>query len=569
MAKNILLNTSTVNFLDLLGNGKVYKVPPYQRDYSWQEDQWEDLWSDIFEMRGSTKERHYMGALVVEPRSDREFAIIDGQQRIATLSIIALAVLHRLRHLAETGVEPGENNERMAELRKRFIGEKDPASLIESSKLFLNENDDGFYQDYLVQLKSPINPRGLSRSNSLLWDCFNYYVHRIEKETDLSLSGGKLAAILSETIARQLVFILITVDDELNAYTLFETLNARRLELSATDLLKNYLFSRVKTPSDLKALQRRWRILVNTVRQERFPEFLRCHLLCDHPGIRGQRLFKLVREKVTSNEKVFELIDALEGRAELFTALADPNHEYWIERPGCRPYIRELRIFRVRQLVPPLFAAWEKFGPEDFERTLKLLAIIAFRYTVVTRLNPNELEPMGHAAAKAILSGEATGPRDVFRILRPLYVEDDQFKQAFSILEVSTQGQKKRLAKYILCRLETDASGRVCDPDTDPCTIEHILPENPGTEWEHAIPSDYWEGQVYRLGNMTILEASANRTIGQSPYVDKVPVYGQSSYRLTADLANIAPTDWTIDLINKRQKSMAERAGRLWRSDYA
>ena len=74
--------------------------------------------------------------------------------------------------------------------------------------------------------------------------------------------GATLAALLSETIARQLLFILITVEDELNAYTVFETLNARGLELSATDLLKNYLFSRLRVSADLEALQRRWRSLI-------------------------------------------------------------------------------------------------------------------------------------------------------------------------------------------------------------------------------------------------------------------------------------------------------------------
>ena len=87
MAKANLLDTSTTNFIDLIGNGRTYRVPPYQRDYSWGEEQWEDLWSDLQELVAAPDgPPHYMGALVVSPRSDREFEIIDGQQRIATLS---------------------------------------------------------------------------------------------------------------------------------------------------------------------------------------------------------------------------------------------------------------------------------------------------------------------------------------------------------------------------------------------------------------------------------------------------------------------------------------------------
>lgn len=276
MSRSNLLKTSDVTFLDLIGNGKKYRVPAFQRDYSWEEEQWEDLWNDIEEMTTSKDARHYMGALVVEAISDREFQIIDGQQRVATLSILALAVIDTLRSLGDTEEERARNQDRAARLRERFIGEKDPASLLESSKLFLNDNDNAFYQDYLVQLRRPNNPRGLPRSNRLLWECFLWFKRRLDDKKPQT--GEWFAGLLSETVARQLLFILITVEDELSAYVVFETLNARGLELSSTDLLKNYLFSRVSVPADLAALQRRWKILVNIVKQERFRTF--CAITC-------------------------------------------------------------------------------------------------------------------------------------------------------------------------------------------------------------------------------------------------------------------------------------------------
>ena len=81
MARSNVLNTRTINYLELIGNGKHYRVPPYQRDYSWSEEQWEDLWNDLTDLREDPDERHYLGALVIEERGDREFLIIDGQQR--------------------------------------------------------------------------------------------------------------------------------------------------------------------------------------------------------------------------------------------------------------------------------------------------------------------------------------------------------------------------------------------------------------------------------------------------------------------------------------------------------
>ena len=293
MTRTNVLNTATVNFLELIGNGKTYRVPPYQRDYAWTEEAWEDFWNDVLDLRRQPDGRHYMGALVVQGRTDREFTIIDGQQRLATLGTLSLAVIHKLHRMAVDGIDEERNLERAKVLRNRFVGEKDPASLIESSRLNLSRTDDAFYQNCLVQLRTPLNPRGLPRSNALLWECFQYFSERLDALDDIQEDGESLARILSETTARGLLFILITVEDEFDAYTVFETLNARGLELTTADLLKNYLFSKVRVQGDLDALRRRWQTLIATSTQERFSEFLRHHLLCEQAGIRKERLLKV------------------------------------------------------------------------------------------------------------------------------------------------------------------------------------------------------------------------------------------------------------------------------------
>ena len=452
----------------MIGNGKSYRAPPYQRDYSWSEEEWEDLWNDIVELQPDPEAVHYMGALVVEGSNDRKFLIIDGQQRLATLSLFALAVIARLRDMAAAGVEAEANTARAQGLRDRFIGGKDPASLTESSRLYLNATDDAFYQDYLVQLRQPLNPRGLPKSNRLLWKCFGYFTERLDEMEVLKDDGQPLASLLSETVARQLAFILITVDDELNAYTIFETLNARGLELTTTDLLKNYLFSRVRVAADLDALQRRWQQLIAIVGQERFPTFLRYHLLCEQPKVWSQRLFKMVRDQTRTAADVFALLDQLESRAELFAAVLDSSHGYWTDLPGARPYIRELNLFRVQQMMPLLFAVWDRFPDADFVRVLKLVSVISFRYSVVSGLNTNPLEPVYHHVAKAVIDGQARTPAEVFTLLKPLYVDDVRMKQDFALMVVDTEGRWGKLTRYILARLESDASGRACDPDTRP-----------------------------------------------------------------------------------------------------
>ncbi|MYD85766.1 MAG: DUF262 domain-containing protein [Acidobacteria bacterium] len=569
MTRANILNTGTASYLELIGNGKTYRVPPYQRDYAWTQQEWEDLWNDVVEMRGDPEGRHYMGALVVQTHGDREFLVIDGQQRLATISLLALAVIQKLRRMADGGADQERNRERAAGLRNRFIGEKDPASLVESSRLHLNETDDSFYQDYLVQLEAPRNPRGLPQSSALLWKCHRYFCRQIDQLFgDARGNGEEIAQILSETVARRLLFILITVDDELNAYTLFETLNARGLELTATDLLRNYFFSKVRTQSDIDSLKRRWQTLIATVTQEDFPHFLRFHLLREEPHIRRKRLFKLVRDRVRTPADTFAFVKALEAHAELFAALADVNHGYWMDLPAAKPFVQELNLFGARQMTPVFFAAWRRFSDDDFVRLLKLASVMVFRYSIVSALNPNLLERVSHLAAKAVLDGRATRPGAVFALLRTTYVDDDRFESDFGRWTVGTRGKRKKLARYVLARLETHAGNRRVDPETDPATVEHVLPENPAGEWPEAFPADRWDAAVPRLGNLTLLERTLNRSVGNAAYPAKRAAYETSAYALAREIADMAPEEWTPALLEERQRRLAARAVRLWRSDF-
>jgi uncharacterized protein with ParB-like and HNH nuclease domain len=566
MAPIHLLDTRTASFGDLLGNGKRYQVPLFQRDYSWTEENWEDLWQDIWGLYQKPNTSHYMGAIVLQNsrESDQNFIIIDGQQRLATLSIIAIVIINKIKELADQGNQKQENEERQEILKRTYLSYKDPRSLKDSSKILLNENNNGFYQKYLINLKQPRNIRSFSKSDQLLWKAFEYFSHQIDQHPEIVKAGKTLAKFIIDIIARRLLFIQISVEDELNAYTVFETLNARGLELSSTDLLKNYLFSLLQGPDDQRLAQYQWKRIVGTVQMEKFPEFLRYYLSLRHHRVRRERLFKTVRESVHDSQQAFDLLDQLERYSSLFVALSYPQDDFWRETPDNRIYVRELELFRVKQAYPILFAAYEKFLDADFTRLLKLISVLSFRYTVVCGLNPSELEKVYNQVAIAIQSSEITTPKQVFEQLRSVYVSDEKFAQDFELLTVSTRGQKKKLARYILWKLANDAA----DPpiDEESFSIEHILPESPEQDWQDNFTDAQITDMVYRLGNLTPLEPPLNRQIGNRPYAIKRDVYPTSAYRLTQ---GILAEEWTPNALANRQKQLAKRAVHIWRSDFA
>lgn len=565
MGKSNLLSTRTVNFGELMGNGKRYRVPPFQRDYSWQEEQWEDLWNDLLDLRIDPDSSHYMGAIVVEAKSDREYLVIDGQQRIATLSILAIAVLDALKTLESNGIDAKKNRERVEVLRVRFVGDKDPASLNYASKLAMNAADDDFYQDFLVNTQTPPNLRRLPSSQRLLWEAFLYFRRRIQQDPALATFGEALATMLDSHVARQLLFIQIAVDDETNAYTVFETLNARGLELTSTDLLKNYLFSRVSSSNDVAAMARKWQRVIEPVDQRNFPEFLRYYLMFRHAKVRQQRLFQTVRKEVPDAASAFRLLDELHRFAHVYSALRDSSHEHWDDRPECKVFVRALKLFRVHQPFPVLMAGFEYLVPAEFQRLMKLIVAISYRYTVICGLNTNDLEPAYHAAAKGIVEGTSTTAGQAYQSMREIYVADEKFFQDFALKRLNASGAQKKIAKYTLCMLESEVSRAHLDFETDNGTIEHILPKNPDDTWLEDFPAERQQSFVDRIGNLALLEPSRNRDVGNADFPTKCHAYKESGYHLTRDVVCDA---WSVPQIEERQKRMAKVALRVWRSDF-
>lgn len=566
MAKNNLLDTRTASFSELISNGRIYRVPKYQRDYSWKQDNWEDLWLDILNSH-ETKDSHYMGAIVLKQTKENDsFQIIDGQQRLATLSVLAISIIEKINKLVQNGIEPEDNTVRQSILRRTYLGDRNPGSLRYSSKLFLNENNNDFYQNNLINLRMPRSLRKLRKSNQLLWQSFEYYSVQIDELSEVSRNGASLADFLTETIAKKLLFIQINVEDEVNAYVVFETLNSRGVELSATDLLKNYLFSQFQSEDDLIAAQKEWQDITRTVGMEKFPEFLKYFLSMTRKRVRSNQLFKLTKVRVRNAAQAFELLEKLSELSDLYVALGNPNDNFWLDFPDypkIRSYIDELKLFKTKQAYPALFAAYQKFDYQGFSKLLQLLGVISFRYIIVSGLNPNDLETQYNGLANQISSEEIRTPRAAFNLISSaLYVSDEKFYQDFSLLSLAGK-QKSKLIKYILSKLEKDKSG--IDVKEEGFTIEHILPQNPDHRWIQDFRDDEIDEAIYRVGNMTPLEQSLNAKADIEPFDTKKTLYRQSNYTLTQ---NVQAESWSMSSIVNRQEKMADRAVHIWRVDY-
>jgi uncharacterized protein with ParB-like and HNH nuclease domain len=565
MASSNLLDTKTLTLNEILGNGKIYYVPQFQRDYSWEQDHLDDLWSDLLTTH-RTGDPHYMGSVVLQIKGDpseKQFWIIDGQQRFTSLSLLCLAVIQKIRTLAQDGIEPEANNERAELLIKQYIGQKDPSSLLYSSKLFLNENNDGFYQQRLLTYREPVSLQKLTDSEKLLWQAYRYFLDQVNQFFKDEKSGERIANFLTRTVGEALKFIQITVVDELNAYTVFETLNSRGVELTSTDLLKNYLFSLVaKSPNDLQAVKHQWQKIIGAVGLKEFPSFLRHYLNSQTELVTKHALFKSIRKAVRKDDHVLELLDELEKYAYTYNALFNAEDDLWQNDREVKECVNALKLFRVTLCHPLLLVAFDKLSFDEFRSTMRIVVNISFRYNVIGRLQTNEMERTYNKTAVSVKRGELTRGSAIAEHLSSIYLSDDEFRSYFELKRFNTSS--KKIARYILYKIESQMpGGKKADYQLDDGTLEHILPESMTDDWRKLFTEEEHESSVYMLGNLTLLEPKLNnKEAAQHSFSKKKEVYAKSQYALSN---TIGGAEWSVQMIKHRQAGLAKTAAGIWK----
>lgn len=367
-----------------------------------------------------------------------------------------------------------------------------------------------------------------------------------------------------DTFANNIFFTVITVTDDLNAFKVFETLNARGVQLSSSDLLKNYIFSVADInklhKTHIEEIENKWTRIIDILKDNQISDFLRVYWNSIHKTIRKSQLYRTIRNEIKTPEQAFSLLRDLEKNANIYMALKDPNDEMWQQNSNIKEYLRLLKLFNVTQPISLLLSANTNLSDKQFESLLSKIVIISFRYNVICGKNPNEQEVAYNNLALEIHEKKLL---DITKLKSSVYISDAEFEQNFAYKEFVYSSRNNKIAKYILTRLEKFETGGNFDEDS--ITLEHILPDSPDEEkwnyWDDMKISQYH----YRLGNMTLLEYNKNKSIGNASFLEKKSVYNTSSIPMTKVLAEKKDDIWTEQDIEKRQQKMAAEAIGIWR----
>jgi uncharacterized protein with ParB-like and HNH nuclease domain len=530
-------------------------VPLYQRSYAWEETHVSDLYDDLFSSIRNSEDEYFIGSVVISSGKERD-EVVDGQQRLATIAILLSAIRDYFYSI--------DDKQRADDIQNEYLSSRDRRSQEVIPSLKLNSTDNNFFYNTIIlypptkEKPSRASHDRLSKAHSIAKAKIRSYISTQNNPTDCLLD-------LCDFIDEHLKIIVVKVPNHANAFTIFETLNDRGLELAISDLLKNYLLG--QADNRLIEVQDNWTkmysLLESTENEALVVTFLRQYWSSIHGLTRERDLYKKIKEKITSKQRAIDFSKNLEEAARTYVALIDTSSSFWsIYSQASKYHMETLNLFGMSQVRPLLLAIMRKFDKRETEKALKFLVNASVRFLIFGGLGGGALEIHYSERAKDVSDGNIKNTKELILKFTSVIPSDTQFKEAFKIAAVA----KQYLARYYLITLENTYNQKenlelIPNSDTNVVNLEHVLPKTLTKDWK--INADTHRAYLKRLGNLAIVSTRINSEIGNSSYKDKKIHFKKSSFELTKIIAE--NDNWGTEEINKRQEILADLAIKAWK----
>ncbi|MFW9889690.1 MAG: DUF262 domain-containing protein [Candidatus Thorarchaeota archaeon] len=537
---------------ELFHDKNLYRIPDYQRGFAWRIEDIEGFWTDIEDSMSQNLEQYFLGTIVLIPRKDG-FDIVDGQQRIATLTLLFKIMLDVLDDYEE---EDEDVEFLKPKIRARLFHQPDRKTSI--SRLKMNKNDQLYYSKYLMRSDTEEEVRREKAEKDSEKRLLRAYIYLRNKVQAVLHEGGPSSLLLYYNyLASNVLVISIEAGDDSDAFHIFESINAKGVPFSPLDLLKNLLISRSKRANRSDAV-RFWDNLSEKFSEAQAFRFVRYYWMAKYELLRKKGFYRKVKAKVKSSLKPEDLIQELKEYSKIYQVILNPNSS---KNHKIKKALSGLRTLTVTQVHPILLAAGNRYGitSNEFGDVADALLSFVVRKFIVGKANPNEFEKESGEIARSIGEKEldANGLRTRLRREAP---KDDKFKSEFSELII----HRKNVAKYLLKQINHSYSKTKEMEVVGTVHLEHILPQKATEQWLKMFDDaqeEFLANWTQRLGNMTLLDNSLNKSIKNSSLKIKQKSYKKSAIKITKDLCRY--TNWDYVDIEERQKKFANRAAKI------
>jgi len=559
------MNVDKAFFLPLLNGAKHFIVPLYQRPYSWTLEECKQLWDDINNYNNNKP--YFIGSVVYVQKgyapiggSVQKLYLIDGQQRITTISLMILALTKAMERdrfkiiIIDQGTEETITPEKL--IRLYLINDMEEGQL--KYKIHLTKYD-------RETLTSLIEGNELQENYSRNIKNNYDYFEGLLKKADLKK--------VYEAISK-LMIIDVALDENDNPQMIFESLNSTGKDLTQTDLIRNYILMGIDPIKQDELYNKYWypteSVFIYGDQGNLFDRFMRDYLTIKMEGKIPNvgAVYNTFKQHARNNysENILELVQDVYKYSKYFAKLALLKEE---EDQELYKIFQDIENIKVDVSYPLLLKVYDDYSNriitrQDFIEILKLVESYVFR-RAICGIPTNSLNKTFATIYKEIDISNYLESFKASLLLKDSYRRfptDEEFIRELAIKDV----YNIRNRNYLLAKLENYDNKEVVDIEA--CTIEHIMPqnENLSPEWQKELGENWEDVQqeyIHTLGNLTL--TLYNSELSDRPFIEKRDMKGgfrDSKLSLNKDLSNIG--HWNDMTIQERAQKLAKIASRIW-----
>ena len=559
----VSIDTQQCEIKKIFSDEFVFTIPLYQRPYAWTTEEAGMLLEDLLAAMGENKQDleevppYFLGSIVLTKGDKPEAEVIDGQQRLTTITILLAALRASLQTANAHDLD-------------HFLYEKANAFARTPSRyrLTLRKRDAEFFQRYIqaengIESLKELQLTSLSESQRNLRDNALAFMQRLQSIPE------KERVRLGEFVVSSCFMVVISTADFDTSYRIFSVLNNRGRNLSPADILKAQIIGDI--PADEQdEYTNKWEEIEVLLGNEDFENLLSLIRVLWADARVHKNLLEEFHAYVYPNSQrkmtAQDLIDRLlhpygyHLHAILTATVRKSPHSSGIEE-----LLRWLNKLTHSEWLPAALQYWGRHSdqPEQLLRFLKDLDRLSVGLLLLN-LSHNKRSERYRQLQMAIKQN-----KDVFADSSPLQLTETEQHAIYRTLDGNLYANvNASLCKYILLRLDTLLSDGSATYDLPIISVEHVLPQKPAanSEWARWFPKDLQGRYIHRLGNLVLLSRHKNYDANNYDFTKKKTIYfsnhGSSPFVLTSHV--IHADKWTPDVVDRRQRELVSRLASYW-----
>ncbi len=563
------INTHKMSVLSgLFEQSKIFEVPHFQRSYAWERDLTNEFWEDIYNtvLDEQINREHFMGAFIFSDAQENGNKnegpihewIIDGQQRMITLTILFRAMHDSLN----------KGSDLAGHILDLIIGGRYEKN--EFYRLTLGEDVADFFERY-IQDKNPTafreSRKGKKKVEKRIIAAYKFFLDAIRIGSEKrGWDSSKFVDYLFRKLKERVVAVRIKVQSDADAYAIFETINSKKVELSVSELLKNYVFLQSDKigGSALRNTRKKWDEMIENLSQDEEIEpsqFIRHYWISNEDSVSEKNLYRAIKVRYNNDkEEIKHFVSYLAEESALYAKLVggfrDDDDEIIDEEAV--GLLNQIKSLRIKQCYPMLLSALSSGLPKgQFKELLRAVARVSLMRGLAD-LNPNELEDVYSKGARSIRAKNKDFFSEIIKEIKKFIPEKRDIERAVLENEISEQ-----IARFILTQYEMSKRTGETKTVLGKTSLEHILPQSPDDIKDWGMTLEEHSVYVGRLGNLTLVAPKINQKASNRPFAEKKKILEKSEIKITIELAK-QYQNWSKQEIQKRTSELLEFVFLKW-----